>query len=433
MTEVSDDQAKDQPETLTKQGEYRPLSSPDKSTTDETRKQLSTEIDNPIQSVTPLQSTRGNPNTEVILIGDLTPISIEEIPPSDFFFSKKRKVVVKKEMHQKEGATVKKHRVLLDGQNLEDEDFSTEVANSLGAFATANLFSVDNLKEILKQRNQMISQLQNQIRNAEKNVREEVNKGLEQARASDKQEIQMLKSSLDEMHKNMQVSERQTIQQDELIKQLQDKVSSTEKMVVDIALFQAQALEVLKKLEIAQQSLLSKVKIVQNHSQVMDEALSNIVLREREAIVARTTFQEAVISSAKEGRAMASGLSISEKTRGDIILKTWESNIAKGRKMAKELKESCEEVFCSLNKELLGFDKEDSSGTLGQINIAKHQLDIKTNMEEAQDEISQIKQVDIAQIDRWLVKPNLQLQSIISEDRWIEERLPQLEKKLYIF
>jgi hypothetical protein len=130
---------------------------------------------------------------------------------------------------------------------------------------------------------------------------------------------------------------------------------------------------------------------------------------------------------------MASRLSILEKTRGDIILKTWESNIAKGRKMAKELKESWEEFFCSLNKELLGFEKEDSSGTLGQINVAKHHLDIKKSMKEEQAEISQIKQVDIAQTDRWLVKPNLQLQSIILEDRWIEERLPQLEKKLYIF
>ena len=82
-------------------------------------------------------------------------------------------------MHQKEGATVKKHRVLLDGQNLEDEDFSTEVVGSLGDFATDNLFSFDNLKERLKHRNQMISQLQNQIRNVVKNVREEVNKGLE--------------------------------------------------------------------------------------------------------------------------------------------------------------------------------------------------------------------------------------------------------------
>jgi hypothetical protein len=83
----------------------------------------------------------------------------------------------------------------------------------------------------------------------------------------------------------MQVSERHTIQPDELIKQLQGKVSFTEKMIVDIALFKYQTLEVLKKLELAQQSLLSKVKIVQNHSQVMDESLTNIVLREREAII----------------------------------------------------------------------------------------------------------------------------------------------------
>ena len=104
-------------------------------------------------------------------------------------------------MHQKEGAMVKKQRVLLDGQTLEDEYSSTEVAGSLGDFAKSNLFSVDNLKERLKHRNQMISQLKNQIRNAEKNVREEVNKGPEQVRATDKQEIQLLKSSLDEMHK----------------------------------------------------------------------------------------------------------------------------------------------------------------------------------------------------------------------------------------
>jgi hypothetical protein len=54
VTEVSDNQAKDQAETLTKKGEDRPLSSSDKSTTDGTEKQLSTEIDSPIQVVTPL-------------------------------------------------------------------------------------------------------------------------------------------------------------------------------------------------------------------------------------------------------------------------------------------------------------------------------------------------------------------------------------------
>jgi hypothetical protein len=46
----------------------------------------------------------------------------------------------------KEGTIVKKHRVLLDGKNLEDEDFSTEVEGSLGDFSMANLFSVYNMK-----------------------------------------------------------------------------------------------------------------------------------------------------------------------------------------------------------------------------------------------------------------------------------------------
>jgi hypothetical protein len=54
-------------------------------------------------------------------------------------------------------------------------------------------------------------------------------------------------------------------------------------------------------------------------------------------------------------------------------------------------------------------------------------------MGEAQAEISQIKHIDIIQTDRWLVRPSLQLQSIVSEDRRMEEILPQLEKKLYIF
>jgi peptidoglycan hydrolase CwlO-like protein len=87
--------------------------------------------------------------------------------------------VVKKEMHLREGAMVKKHRVLVDEENLEEEDFATEVAGSMGALAMTNLFSVDNLKTRLKQRNQMIAQLQSQIRNTKNNIRDEINKGLE--------------------------------------------------------------------------------------------------------------------------------------------------------------------------------------------------------------------------------------------------------------
>jgi hypothetical protein len=98
-------------------------------------------LGSPIASLTPLQSTFGTPHLEVIYVSDLTPISREEIPSSDYFFSKKRKVVVKQEMHLKGGTMVKKHRVLVDGQNLEEEDFTTEVAGSMGALATTNFFS----------------------------------------------------------------------------------------------------------------------------------------------------------------------------------------------------------------------------------------------------------------------------------------------------
>jgi hypothetical protein len=107
------------------------------------RKKLSTEINNPIEVVTPLQFTRGNPNTKAMFINNFTPIPVKEIPPTEFFFSKKRKAVVKKEMDMREGVMVKKHKVLFDGKNLEEEDFSIEVAVSLGDFAMTILFSID--------------------------------------------------------------------------------------------------------------------------------------------------------------------------------------------------------------------------------------------------------------------------------------------------
>jgi hypothetical protein len=36
-------------------------------------------------------------------------------------------------------------------------------------------------------------------------------------------------------------------------------------------------------------------------------------------------------------------------------------------------------------------------------------------------------------MDRWLVKPNLQLQSINFEDKRIEDRLSKLQRKMYLF
>jgi hypothetical protein len=166
---------------------------------------------------------------------------------------------------------------------------------------------------------------------------------------------------------------------------------------------------------------------------MIDQVLENISLREREVGAARVAFQDVVIATTKIETVDSSKLSIAEQTRGNILLKVWEKNISESKGRANEVKNSCEETFSLISKSLLDLDKESSAGTLGKINIAKHLLDIKENMEKEQVEISQISQVDMAQVDKWLVQPSLQLCSIITEDRQVGKSFPQLAKSCYTF
>jgi hypothetical protein len=53
----------------------------------------STEIGSPVISLTPLQSTFGLPQMGDIYVGDLTPISKYEIPPSDYFFTRRGRLL----------------------------------------------------------------------------------------------------------------------------------------------------------------------------------------------------------------------------------------------------------------------------------------------------------------------------------------------------
>jgi len=79
-----------------------------------TLKQPSKEIGSPIAIITPLQFTKGNPDAWWIFNEKLTPISIEERPPNEFFFNKKRKVVLRQELYQKEGVMAKKFKIMTD-------------------------------------------------------------------------------------------------------------------------------------------------------------------------------------------------------------------------------------------------------------------------------------------------------------------------------
>jgi hypothetical protein len=265
--------------------------------TDTTPKQLSKEIDSLIVVITPLQFTKGNPDAGWIFNEELMPISVEELPPNEFFFDKKRKVVVKQESYQKEGVVAKRFKILTEGKVVEEEEFTDEIAGTLGAYATANQYSVGTLKAQLKWKNLLIGKLEAKVAMAEANARDEMSKSLEQARIVDLQEIEKLRSDLEQVRQSVQISQTQVSQQEQQIIQLQSKLDVAENQVLDIKVFQAQATEIRQKVLAAQQDLLAKVGTIQHHFQTIDQMLEDISLREREAGAARVAFQDVVIAT----------------------------------------------------------------------------------------------------------------------------------------
>jgi hypothetical protein len=95
----------------------------------------STALTSPIPLLTSIATSFEVPSLEVIHIDELTPILPEEMPPSSLFFNKKIKSIIRKESQHKEGAIIKRHKMIYDGQGKNDPEFAKEVVDSLGAFS----------------------------------------------------------------------------------------------------------------------------------------------------------------------------------------------------------------------------------------------------------------------------------------------------------
>jgi hypothetical protein len=87
----------------------------------------------------------------------------------------------------------------------------------------------------------------------------------------------------------------------------------------------------------------------------------------------------------------------------------------------------------SLDKGLIDFEGNSISEALGQIDIAKNQYNSRTSKEEALTTIQKMNQIDLLQINKWIVNPSLQLQVTSQGAKRIQEKLPQVERKLYTF
>jgi hypothetical protein len=150
----------------------------------------SKQVGNPIASITPLQSAKEIPDAGWILGEKLTPISVEELPPNEFFFDKKRKVVVREELYQEVGTVSKKFKILIDGRNMKKVEFTTQIVGTLGAFTTMNQYSVGTLKDQLKQKNHLIKTLEAKLATTEVVTKDQASATLEQARIEYQKEIE---------------------------------------------------------------------------------------------------------------------------------------------------------------------------------------------------------------------------------------------------
>jgi hypothetical protein len=135
------------------------------------------------------------------------------------------------------------------------------------------------------------------------------------------------------------------------------------------------------------------------------------------------TFQKAVAFSSKEEVGKIQKLSIYEQVKRDIILKVWEANLAKYKRITREVNHDCQGIFDLLERASLNIGTDDCFELLGEINIAKHQLRFKEELEEMKIEISKIKLINISEFNKWMVTPNLKLKTIKFTEKMIENRL----------
>jgi hypothetical protein len=144
-------------------------------------------------------------------------------------------------------------------------------------------------------------------------------------------------------------------------------VEIAESKVIDIGMFQSQAIEIRGRVSAAQQNLLSKVGEIQDNCLLINQVLENLSAREREAGAAQVTFQEAVIATNNRGLGSTPRFTIAEQTKGNILLKEREHNIAEGKQEAKNITNSLEEAFSSIDDDLLGIDSGGNAETLMQM------------------------------------------------------------------
>jgi hypothetical protein len=200
-----------------------------------------------------------------------------------------------------------------------------------------------------------------------------------------------LNKNLDEAKHMIQVTQEQVQKLGDENKSLQDKIISITNQVIEIEQFRMQALEIYANIEEGQQKIFCNLEIIQNYFHESNRSMEKVVQKEREAKEARNSFQKVITSLQKEEIGKAQKLPILEQVKGDILIKFWESKLAEYKGITKGINEDCQRIFNLIEKDSINIGTDGFFESLDEVNIARHQLKSKEELEERKEEISNIE------------------------------------------
>ena len=145
-----------------------------------------------------------------------------------------------------------------------------------------------------------------------------------------------------------------------------------------------------------------------------------------EAKAVRNSFQNIITTLQKEEIGKSQKLSILEQLKGDTMIKVWETNLESYKKITKNVNEDCQKIFDFIEKESTHIGTDGLSDSLGEIDINGYQLKEKEELEEKKAEISNIKMVNMAEIEKLMIASSSKLEKVKSTEKTIATQLPGL-------
>jgi hypothetical protein len=201
--------------------------------------------------------------------------------------------------------------------------------------------------------------------------------------------------------------------------------------VIETDQFKSKAIEICTDIQQEQQRVLGNLETIQNYFLESKRSLEVAVSKEIEVKIVKDSFQGMISSLQKEDIGQSQGLSVPEQLRGDVMLKVWETKLKEYTKITEEVVKDCHKIFGSIEKDSLQNETNGLPKSLEEINVDCHQLKIREEFEEKRTEISNVKAVNMAEIEKWMIGPSSKLEKIKSTGKAIVNQLPELQRNFF--